>query len=374
MEKSYKIRIYPNEQQRILIHKTFGCCRFVFNYYLNKRTRLYNEEHKNFSYSKCCEDLTLLKKNENYSWLKEVDSVALQCSLQNLDWAFVNFFNGKHYPKYKKKTHSFRYKTKMTHNNIKVFDTHIQLPKLGLVKYKGSYNVQGRILNVIVSQEPSGEYYAIICTTNHDVISLQQTNKQIGIDLGINDYCVTSDGEIYNNPRYFKKSEDKIKKLHKSLRRKTPGGKNWEKARVRLAKAYKKITNQKEDYLHKLSKQLINENDYLAIEDLNVKDLLTSADGTTNKVKTATRRAMLDVSWGKFIRFLNYKSKFYGRTLVKIPQEYASSQYCHVCGHKNVNLNKNYSKEWICPCCGTYLQRDINAAINILNESLLIAT
>lgn len=369
MEKSYKIRIYPNENQRILIHKTFGCCRFVYNYYLSKRTRLYNEEHENFSYYKCCEDLTQLKKE--YTWLKEVDSTALQSSLKNLDWAFVNFFNGKHYPKYKVKgTHLQRYKSKCSHNSIKLLDKHIQIPKLGIVKIKGKYNIDGRIANAIISQEPSGKYYAILCCIDCTPTELPITNKQIGIDLGINDFCTTSNGEVYRSPRYFKQPQDKIKKLHKALRRKVPGSANWEKTRIKLARAYEKITHQKEDFLHKTSIKLIRENDLIAIEDLNVKDLLAFAEGVTNKVKTATRRAILDVSWGKFLRYIKYKGVFYSRIIVAVSQEYASSQYCHICGYKNTEINEHYSKEWECPCCNTVHQRDVNAAINILTEGI----
>ena len=361
MEKAYKYRIYPNKEQQILIAKTFGCCRFVYNYYLDKRIQAYKENKTSLNYYDCANNLKDLKKE--FEWLKEVDAISLQSSLKNLDSAYQKFFKEHSgFPKFKsKKTHRFSYKTKSVNNNIQFLNNHIKLPKLGWVKVKDKQVPQGRILNATISQEPSGKYYCSICCIDVEIQPLPQTNNQVGVDLGIKDFAITSDGVKYNNPKYLQQSLDKLAKLQRSLSRKTRGGSNWNKARIKVARLQEKIKHQRQDYLQKLSTELIRENDIICIEDLQVKNMVQNH-------KLA--RSISDVSWSEFTRQLQYKADWYRRQIIKVDKYFASSQTCSCCGNKFPITKDLGVREWICPNCKSVLDRDINAAINILNEGL----
>lgn len=365
MEKSYKYRIYPNKKQKELLAKTFGCCRYVYNHYLAKRIEKYEEDKLTFNYYDCCKDLTQLKKE--HDWLKEADSTALQSSLRDLDMAYQKFFK-EHtgYPKFKsRKSHSFSYTSKTNgHGNIQYLHKHIKLPKLGIVKTRNTFAPQGRILNATVSQEPSGKYYVSLCCTDVEMQPLPETGRNIGIDLGIKNFAVTSDGDVIENPKYLKKSLNKLAKLQRELSRKSKGGSNYNKARIKVARQYERITNQRRDFLQKLSTGLIRENDTICIEDLQVKDMLKNQ---------CLAQAISDVSWSEFVRQLEYKAKWYGRKIIKVDRFFASSQTCHNCGYINKDVKDLHIRGWICPCCNTYHDRDLNAAQNILDEGLRVA-
>ena len=360
----YKFRIYPNATQARLIHRTLGCARFVYNHFLAVRRDQWNANRKSIGYTESSRLLTDLKKREETAWLSEVDSMALQESLRNLDRAFQNFFAKRaRYPRFKSKhSHSQSYRTRNQANGIRIIDKRIKLPKIGLVRIKQSRDFDGRILSATVSRASSGKYYVSLCV-EAEKESLFRLNggKRIGIDVGLKVFYSDSNGDTVENPYPLKKLQRKLRREQRRLSRKMSKSVNRERARVRVARVHERIANIRRDFLHKISTRLARENQTVAVEHLNIKGMLQNH-------KLA--KSISDVSWSEFFRQLSYKTERHGGELLKVDTFYPSSQTCSACGYQNP-LTKDLSvREWDCPACGSHHDRDVNAAKNILRKAL----
>ena len=364
MLKAYKYRIYPNNFQKEQINKTFGCTRFVYNSVLAYKKEVYEKEHKSLTKVDLNNYCNRVLKNE-YVWLREIDKFALTNSIYNMDNAFNKFFKEHSgYPKFKsKRDNNKSYTTNYTNGNISVdYDNNkIKLPKLKYVKAKLHRIFNGIIKNATISQVPSGKYYVSILVETNDEFKKTVLKNVIGIDLGIKDLCITSDGVKYKNPKIIKKYEKKIKRLQRSLCRKENKSNNSKKLKQKLAKVHEKIRNIRCDYLHKVSHKIINENQVIITENLRVKNMMKNHNLASS---------ISDVSWYELTRQITYKAEWYGRKHIRINTFYASSQLCHVCGYQNSETKNLHIRDWLCPNCNTNHDRDINAAKNILQEGL----
>lgn len=361
--KAYKYRIYPTKEQEIQLSKTFGCCRFVYNQMLAKRIELYKAEKKSMSKIDCNNYVNQVLKKE-FIWLKEIDKFALTNSIYNMDNAYQKFFKeNTGFPKFKsKRNNRYSYTTNFTNNNIEVDFTcsGIKLPKLKWIKAKLHREFLGRIKNTTISKTPSGKYFVSILV-EEEVKEFPKSDNRIGFDLGLKEFLIDTNGRNVNNPKTLYKHQDKLTKLQRELAHKKLGSKNWHKQRVKIAREHERITNIRRDFLHKLSNEIVKENQIIISEDLNVK-------GMVRNHKLA--KSISDVSWSEFTRQIEYKSIWHGRTYHKINRFFPSSQLCSECGYLNKEVKNLSVREWICDECGVIHQRDNNASINILREGL----
>lgn len=362
MEKyrSYIFRIYPNKEQEILINKTFGCTRFIYNYFLEQRNKRYNETKEVSSAYEQIKEIRLLK--EDYPWLKEVEHQALNHSVLKLDRAFINFFHhAQRHPKFKSRNSPNRYRT----NCVKLDLTNrvIQLSKLGKMKIRGynqSTELDGEIEAATIKKE-AGKYYAVILTHKHQKFPKIKDSSIVGLDMGIKNVITTSDNQKFENKKFIEKYERKIKGLNRALGRAQKGSKNYQKIRLKLQETYKRLSNARKFYAHEISNKILSEYDMVAIEDLDI------AKMQQNRIIS---KSISDVTLGLIIKYLKYKGEWNRQPVFVINRYFPSSQLCNICDYRNKELKDLNIRYWECPNCGTEHDRDVNAGMNILFEGI----
>lgn len=374
VHKAFKFRINPTKEQEVLIAKTMGCCRYVYNRYLNQRNEHYRLTGKGLSYKACSADLTLLKKD--ISWLREPDSTALQTSLKHLDDAFAKFFKGEtQYPRFKSKRNMVQsYTSKNNNHSIRVDGNRVLVNKLGWMKFAKSREVTGRILSATLRRNASGTYHISILAET-EVLPLPKTGNTCGVDVGLKTLAVTSSGISFINPKHFKALEEKLAREQRKLSRRyqqakrdkksLTDAKNYQKQRVKVARIQETIRNRRNDYLHKVSSHLVKNHDLIGMEDLQVKNMVKNPK---------LSKTISDASWGILQRMVAYKADWYEKELVLMGKTFPSSQLCSVCGHKNPGVKDLKVRTWACAGCGAFHDRDENASQNIEQEAIRLRT
>ena len=353
MIKAFKYRIYPNTEQREYFAKTFGSTRFIYN-------RMLNDKIEHYKLTEQTLKNTPAQYKEEFPWLKEVDSLALANAQINLEKAYKNFFRDKSasFPKFKSKKNNHRsYTTNNQKGTVSIEDGYIKLPKLkSMVKIKQHRLFDGLIKSCTISQTPSGKYFVSVLV-ECDIEQLPRIEIKVGIDVGLKTFAVVSDGRVIENPKHLRKSEKRLAKLQRDLSRKQKGSRNRAKARIKVATLHEKISNQRLDFLHKISSKIIRDNQVIVLEDLKIRNMVKNH-------KLA--KAISEVSWGMFRTMIEYKAEWYGREVIIAPSNYASSQLCSGCGNKSSQTKDLSCRNYICPECGLEIDRDYNASLNLL--------
>ena len=369
--KAYKFRLYPNRDQQAFLAKCFGCSRFVYNYFLRLTTDVYAECKKNLRYKEWAKLLTQLKKE--FEWLKEVNSQSLQQTVKDLETSYVRFFKGlAKFPRFKKRsnkqyfrvpqhfsiTEDSRYAAAEETSAFRRTKHRLKLPKMTSIKMVVHRKIEGNIKSVTISKTPSEKYFASI-VTELEISKAPLNGGKIGLDLGLKDFVITSKPEKFPNPRYFERSLRRLKIRQRRLSRKVKGSNNRNNSRIRVAKIYEKVANQRADYQHKISLKLTCENQAISCEDLNIK-------GSVKNRKLA--KQISDVAWGQFLTLLEYKGELYGCEIFKVDRFFPSSKRCSNCGYIKEDLTLK-DRQWDCVKCNTSHDRDINACVNLLQFS-----
>ena len=353
-ERAYKYRIYPTPEQVTLLEQTFGCTRFIYNSILRWRTDAYHNEQTKINYNKASSYLTELKKNSEFPWLNDVSCVPLQQSLRHQQTAFKNFFEGRaKYPTFKKKRS--KQSAEFTKSAFKYRDGQLFIAKSKLpLNVRWSRELPSELTTITISKDSAGRYF-VSCLCRFEPKPLPISKNTVGIDLGLTDLVITSNGFKSGNPRHIKRYASKLAKAQRVLSKKKKGSSNFHKARKKVARVQAKIADCRRDFTHKLTSQLINDNQVISCESLSVKNMVKNR-------KLA--KAISDANWGELVRQLTYKAEWYGRTVVQIDRWYPSSKRCNSCGHVVDSLPLHIRK-WLCPECSSELDRDLNAALNI---------
>ena len=355
-KRAYRYRIYPNKEQRDFFERTFGCVRLFYNTSLDEMNKLYKEKKE-------YKDITPASYKERFPFFKEVDSLALANAQLNRNKALKSFFRKQNkFPKFKAKRNKQSYSTNNQNGTVYLSEDckYISLPKIKNIKIKMHRKFDGVIKTVTVSKECDETYYVSILV-EENIEAKPKSKNSVGIDLGINSYIVDSNAEIIDNPKHLSRSLLRLAIEQRKLSHMKKGGKNRNKQRIKVARLHRRIRNQRNDFLQKLSSKYINENQVIVLEDLNIKQM---------EQDSRLSRLIVDASWSKFVSMLEYKGNWYGRDIIKVPTYYPSSQLCSCCGYQNKEIKDLSIREWVCPKCGVTHSRDHNASINILNKGL----
>lgn len=379
-ERAYKFRFYPDATQEELLRRTVGCTRLVWNKSLERIMNRAENEKVNLN-----ANLTSMKKDEDYAFLREVSSVPLQQSIRHLNAAFKNMRKtGAGYPRFKRKANGGSatfMSNAFTYDNRKHTLKLAKMSESLVIRWSRTLRRNAVVNSVTITLTPSGKWFISLLTVE-DIPELPKTDKVIGIDLGVKDYAITSDGEKVENPKWYRANEDKLAREQRKLSRRKPKGRNYEKQRVKIARLHEHTRNQRTDWLQKLTTRLIHDNQVICLETLTVRNMVKrvepvmSDDGSFTRNGQAAHsglaKSILDASWYKFNRMLLYKASWYGREVIHVSRFYPSSQLCSHCGYQNHDLTLA-DRSWVCPRCRAHLDRDVNAAVNILTAGLAVS-